>query len=345
MNRRKWLLPLIAAIVVPGAFLAWILLAGYTPDHNMSTFDASGKVAEDQLNLFWWIFWAAVFVFIIVEGAFVFAVFRFRARPGDAIPPQVHGHSRLEIGWTIAPAVIMAIVAVPTLITLWRIYDVPEQGDLEVEVVAHQWWWEFNYPALGVTTANEVHMPVDKKVVFTLKSPDVIHSFWIPKLGGKVDVVPGRANRMWLQGSEPGEYYGHCAEFCGESHAFMRFRAVVDTDDGFAAWVAKQKEPARPTSGLAATGEQLFMGKGLCLACHTVMGTNANAKAGPNLTHVGSRTTIAAGMLDNTEANLIKWLSDPNDLKPGNLMGTLITKGKFTEDELKALAAYLQSLQ
>ena len=184
----------------------------------MSTFDTSGPVARSQLVLFYWIFWAAVFVFVVVGGVILYAVIRYRRRPGDPDPPQIHGHKRLEIAWTILPGIVLAVVAVPTILTIFDNANSPEPGALTVNVVAHQWWWEFRYPSEGgadLVTANELHIPVDEVVNVTLDSTDVLHSFWIPKIAGKVDVVPNNLNTMWIQADEAGEYLGQCAEFCG----------------------------------------------------------------------------------------------------------------------------------
>ncbi|MBM3946152.1 MAG: cytochrome c oxidase subunit II [SAR202 cluster bacterium] len=348
MNGRGSLLPRAAAIILPGIFLLWLFLFGSDPNTHQSTWDPRGPVARLQLDLFWWIFWAAVFVYIVVEIALVYAIFRFRRRPGDGMPTQTHGNTRLEIAWTIAPSVILAIIAVPTVSALWKVLTLPNEGvRLEVNAVAHQWWWEFNYPSLGIKTANELHIPQDTVAVIHLESKDVIHSLWVPKLGGKIDMVPGRKNMLWLQGDEPGVFYGHCAEFCGEAHSLMRFRAVVHTQADFDAWVAAQRLPAAaPPAGQAATGRDIFMGKGACIGCHTVRGTNAQSPIGPDLTHVGSRLTIAAGILDNNHNNLVKWLANPEGIKPGNLMATVIGSNiKFTPDELNALATYLESLK
>jgi cytochrome c oxidase subunit 2 len=264
------------------------------------------------------------------------------------MPAQGHGNTKLEIAWTIAPAVILAVVAVPTVSTLWKVLNVPDHSNpLEVEVIGRQWWWEVNYPSLGVKTANEIWMPEDRVVHLKLTSKDVLHSFWIPKLGGKTDMIPNHPNEMWLQGDEPGLYYGQCAEFCGEAHALMRFRAVVATQADFDKWVANEKSNAMAsTTDIAKRGEAIFMGNtALCWTCHTVTGTKAQGTTGPNLTHVGIRNSIAGGILDNNEQNLAAWLRDPYGVKPGNLMGKVITKGKLSETDIAALVAYLQGLK
>ena len=346
--RPQWLMPLIAAIVLPMLFIVWMLVSGYEPNLNQSIFDAKGPVARIEGDLFWIIFWSAAVIFVLIEGILVYAIFRFGRKPDQGLPAQTHGHTPLEIGWTIAPAVVLAVVAVPTVKALWQIYDVPQDPNaLEITVTGHQWWWEFDYTKLGVVTADEVHFPQDKLVRLTLKSDNVIHSFWIPKLGGKLDVMPNHKNQMWLQGSVPGEYYGQCVEFCGESHAFMRLRAIVDTPADFDKWVAAQKKPAASAAGASKAGEDLFLGKGTCYACHTVDGLEkAKGKVGPNLTHVGTRTTLAAGIMDNNHANLVKWLSNPGAVKPGNFMANVIGKGvKLTPEETNALAIYLEGLK
>ena len=332
------------------------VLAGCTPEHSQSTFDTPGPVAESQLILFYWIFWAALFVFVVVVGALLYIVIRYRRRPGSADPPQIHGHTRLEIGWTILPAVVLAVVAVPTVIT---IFDNAQHfpNAMTVDVVAHQWWWEFHYahpddPNAKVVTANELHIPVGEIVNVTLDSKDVIHSFWIPKLAGKVDLVPNNLNTMWIQADELGEYRGQCAEFCGVAHANMRFRVIAESKPDFDAWLAGQARPAsEPVDPLALEGRDLFVGRALCNSCHTVAGERrARGTKGPNLTHLASRRHIAAGLLENTQANLRRWLEDPDAVKPGNIMAEealIYTEParRLTEPEISALVSYLQTLK
>ena len=335
--------------------LLFAILAGCTPEHQMSTFDTSGPVARSQLVLFYWIFWAAVFVFVVVGGVILYAVIRYRRRPGDPDPPQIHGHKRLEIAWTILPGIVLAVVAVPTILTIFDNANSPEPGALTVNVVAHQWWWEFRYPSEGgadLVTANELHIPVDEVVNVTLDSTDVLHSFWIPKIAGKVDVVPNNLNTMWIQADEAGEYLGQCAEFCGVAHANMRFRVIAETRQEFDAWLAAQAAPAvAPVGPLAQEGQALFEGDGRCWACHTVSGSErARGTKGPNLTHLASRGHIAAGLLENTQANLRRWLTDPDDVKEGNIMAKDAQvyndpEKRLTEPQISALVAYLQSLR
>jgi cytochrome c oxidase subunit 2 len=302
------------------------------------------------MDLFNVIFWVAVFIFVVVGGGLLYTVIRFRRRPGQGIPAQVHGNTALEIGWTIAPTLVLAVVAVPTLLALVYVSNAPKDS-LEVNVTAHQWWWEFEYPGLGVVTANELHVPVGKSVKVNLTSKDVIHSFWVPKLAGKMDIFPGKTTDMWFKADEGGEYFGQCAEFCGQSHAWMRFRVIVDTLEGFEAWVEKEgAQAAKPTTPEAERGAQLFLSKG-CIACHTISGVpGAVGVHAPNLTHLGSRSTLAAGIMEMNADNLRGWLTAPNDIKPGNIMSKeapVYTDPalSLSEEDIDGLVAYLQSLK
>ena len=367
--------------------LAPFLISACTPSHPQSTFDAAGPVAADQRFLFLFIFWVAIAVFVVVEGALIYTVIRFRRRRGQGLPEQVHGNRPLEISWTIAPAIVLVIIAVPTIMVLLDTQTTPEEcinGDTEkcinVEVIGHQWWWEFRYPDNGgLVTANELHMPAGKKVNFLLDSADVLHSFWVPKLGGKTDVFPAGGNQMWLEASEAGTFQGQCAELCGIAHAHMRFMVMVHPTpeipcvagryqpplvevstevlqsgcpmNTFEEWVEEQHANAVPpeTEG-AKRGEALFLSKG-CVACHTIRGNPVAAgKIGPDLTHFGSRSTLAAGLLTNTPANLERWLADPDEVKPGNIMtrDAPVYTGELDPLDLADIAelsAYLGSLQ
>jgi cytochrome c oxidase subunit 2 len=282
----------------------------------------------------------AAFVFITVEGALLYAVFRFRARPGDGQPRQIHGNTRLEIAWTLAPALILVVIAVPTIRTIFATQTEPPPNALRVRVIGHQWWWEFQYPDLGIVTANELHLPTGRPVALSLESADVIHSFWVPKLGGKRDAIPNRVNHLWFTIDEPGVYLGQCAEYCGTQHANMRMRVIVQTPAEFEQWVQAQKTVPQPTTAEAQQGAQLFA-RSACVGCHTVAGTPAQGKQGPDLTHVGSRTTLAAGIIPNTPENLARWLKDPQAIKPGNKMPTL----GLSDADIRLLVAYLTSLK
>jgi cytochrome c oxidase subunit 2 len=316
------------------------VLAGCTPANPQSTFDAQGPVARMQLRLFYIIFWAAVFVFVSVEGILLYTVIRFRRRPGQGVPPQFHGNTPLEIGWTLAPAVVLIVIAVPTVTTMFRLANPPSEDRIHVRVVAHQWWWEFQYPELGVVAANEMHIPAGRVVTLTLESEDVIHSFWVPKLAGKTDIIPTRKNTMWLQADAPGTYFGQCAEFCGIAHALMRLRVIAQPKEEFEVWVQVQRAAPEPPLGEAARGAQIFAA-GACVACHTLAGTPAQGRVGPNLTHFASRQTLGAGLLDRSPENVAKWLKDPQAVKPGNKMPNL----NLQDEEIRALVAYLESLK
>jgi cytochrome c oxidase subunit 2 len=295
-------------------------------------------------SLFELILWLAAFVFVTVEGWLVYTVWRFRARPGQARPKQVHGNTRVEIAWTIAPAVVLAFIAIPTVQTIFVIGGDAPHDSMKVEVVAHQWWWEFRYPELNVVTANELHLPVNRDVDFDLKSADVVHAFWFARLGGKRDVVPTHTNKIWYKTpAEPGPpegYLGQCAEFCGASHANMRMLAFVDSQADFDIWAKNQTAPAASPTPAAARGAETFQ-RSACIGCHTIAGTPAAGKVGPDLTHIGSRTTIAAGLLKNAPNEMARWLRDPPEVKPGSLMPKL----GMSENDIADLVVYLESLK
>ncbi|HEY3215654.1 MAG TPA: cytochrome c oxidase subunit II [Candidatus Eisenbacteria bacterium] len=286
------------------------------------------------------VFWVVV-IFVLVEGALIVAVIRYRNRPGLAEPRMIHGHTGLEIGWTIAPAVVLAFIAVPTVMTIFKTQSQAPAGALEVRVIGHQWWWEFRYPEYGVTTASELHVPVGRPVSVSLETADVIHSFWFPAMGGKRDVIPSHVNRMWFSADTVGTFPGQCAELCGTSHANMRMKLMVQTPQEFEAWVAEQKQPpVEPDSAsLAGKGKQVFLSAG-CIACHTIEGV-APGTIGPNLTHVGSRTSLAGSIFPNTPEHMAKWIEDPPARKPGAIMPKL----GLAPDQVTAVVAYLQSLK
>ena len=307
----------------------------------MSTLQARSDVARAILHVYAIITWTTAIIGVLVFVVLFIVLVRFRARPGDAsLPRQVRGHTLLEISWTIGPALALLIIAVPTIQVVFRTQSAATPPDaLQVTVRGWQWWWEFRYPDLGVVTANELHLPAGRRVVLHLEGPDVIHSFWVPQLGGKRDVIPGRRNQITLTAEQPGEYWGQCAEFCGASHANMGMRAVVQTAADFDAWVARQKAAAVEPSGPAADGKAIFAASA-CVGCHTVRGVSAGV-LGPDLTHFGSRRTLAAGMWPNTPENVAEWVKDPQRLKPGVKMPAL----GLSDEQAKAVAAYLTSLR
>ena len=277
-------------------------------------------------------------VFVVVEGLLIVSIIRFRKRREEDVR-QIHGNTSIEVVWTLIPAVLIAIIFTFTVRTM-NTLDLPG-GDVPVQVTGHQWWWEVRYPQAGVTAANEVHVPAGRSVDVSLASADVIHSFWVPQLGGKTDAVPGHTNRVTFLAATPGLYQGQCAEFCGLQHAHMRFDLVVESPAEFSAWLAHQAEPAaKPSTAAAQRGEQVFLANP-CAGCHAVRGTAALGAFGPDLTHLASRRMIAAGTIENTRENLDRWLRDPQAIKPGALMPTL----PLGDADRAALVAYLEGLE
>ncbi len=323
------------------------LLTACAQDAPQDFLEPEGPIARRADDLWNITFLIAAIIFVIVQGLLVYAIVRFRARPGREAA-QFHGNTRVEIILTVVPALILAGLAVPTVRTVMSLSQKPTGDVLEIKVIARQFWWEYQYIDLGVTTANEMHVPVDRPVYLTLEGDDVIHSFWIPKLTGKQDVVPGRVNNMQFEAERPDQtYLGQCTEYCGLSHANMRIRVETHSQNGFEDWVADQRRNALPPEPgtLAAEGEQLFMeGEfegGLCINCHAIDGTDAKATTAPNLTHFASRDTFAGAMFVNNSENLANWLRNPPGVKPGAKMPDY----GLSEEEIRALIAYLQSLK
>jgi len=289
--------------------------------------------------------WDAL-VFAIVIVVFLLAIFVFSTRVGEAAAPSSAASDlKLEVAWTLGPALILLMISIPTIRTIFRSQpNLPPNGSLKIEVVAHQWWWEFQYAGKDhIITANELHIPTGVPIRLRLKSADVIHSFWVPQLGGKRDVVPGQINELTFEATVPGMYPGQCAEFCGESHANMRFRVFVDSPRQFAEWEKAQSitpiAAAMITNPAAAAGAQIFSNSP-CTTCHRIDGVS-KGYIGPDLTHFGSRTTMAAGIERNTPAHVAQWITNPEHVKPGAQMPALGLSGKQLDD----LVAYLESLK
>lgn len=342
-----------------------LLLAGCAFDGPRSTLSPAGEVAELQLGLLTYTTWLSVGVVVLVLGTLIVALVRFRSRPTDkGLPNQFHGSVTVEAIWTFIPVVIVIIIAIPTVRAIWatEAHVEPLETDTVVNVTGYQWWWKFEYPELGITTANELHFPVGSRLVLNLDSADVLHSFWAPRLGGKRDLIPGQDNQLWLSANEPGIYLGHCAELCLGPHAYMRFRVIADTPEDFDVWVASFQALQAPElltdsaprtelliqdaadSALIDRGSQLFMQKG-CIGCHTIAGGIGGNTNYPDLTNFGLRTTVGAAVLENNIDNLAQWIADPQSVKPGNYMPTLWTADDpNTEEESRAIAAYLLSL-
>ena len=343
-------------------------------DAPQTTFSPKSDVAQRVHTLYILVTIMASLVGAVVIGALLYALFRFRSRGRGLAPAasQTHGNTRLEIAWTIAPFFVLILIGVPTIFAIARGASDPQPNALEVRVTAHQWWWEIEYPGLGaddpdnpggrlaLVTANEIHLPVGVQASIAVESEDVVHSFWVPQLVGKVDAIPGRVALLPpFTPQESGVFYGQCAEFCGLAHAQMRFRVVVESLAEFNTWVEALQTPADPPSGLAAQGHQLFMAKG-CAFCHTIAGTSTGTK-GPDLTRFGSRLTLGAGIMENNDENLRRWILDLRQFKPveeehSANPGTATFMLSFakmpadspfyvTENEAEAIANYLRSMR
>lgn len=413
---------LLRRITTTLALLALPLITGGWTSGPQSTFDTKGPVAKSQLEVFNVTVYVTFAIFFIVAGILAYATIKFKARPGTGekapVPDQGHGNPFIELGLIGASIAALVVIAVPTLKAIWYTYDVPEAeraNAYEVTARGLQWWFQFEYPHEQIegtgqlVTGNELVIPAGRPVRINLRTSDVIHSFWVPKLGGKVDMMPNRGNHLWLQADEPGYFWGQCAEFCGESHAVMRFRVIALGAEDFAAWLENQKKPARTVTApadakpvlasydmtpkkrnapgytadfdanpmaawtamqfpekdedavLVNQGRKLFAEKS-CVTCHAVRGHGASGVNAPDLTHFGSRTTLAAGLLENNKPNLHRWIVDPNNVKPGNKMYmgvngmagymTADDKGRMTkahikvnDTEARAIVEYLHSLK
>jgi len=284
-------------------------------------------------------------VFLIVAALLAYAVIRFGYREGDSRsePPQVYGSNQVEIAWTVVPILIVFVLAMSTARITSAVQDqrIPKDA-VNVTVIGHQWWWEFRYPDLKIVTANELHVPLStasqrKLTYLTLLSADVAHGFWVPQLAGKTDVIPNRTNRMWIDPKESGVYLGNCSEYCGTQHAKMELRVVVDTPEDFEKWVAQQQQ--RAPAAESSDNQRAFL-RSACIACHTVTGTPALGRLGPDLTHMMSRETIAATEVPMNANTLRDWIKDPQRLKPGNKMPTI----KLSDAQLDQMVAYLTTL-
>ncbi|CAN5768136.1 cytochrome c oxidase subunit II [soil metagenome] len=410
------------------ALIAVALTACNNAQYPNSVFHNHTEFNRDVGHLFDILLWLGGFVFVFVEGILLYTIFKYRRKSENDRPKHVHGNTTLEILWTAIPAVILAFIAVPTVKTIFKTQAVASSDALQVEVWGHQWWWEFRYPQYTMagngkldtlTTANELYVPVGRKVNFKLQTTDVLHSFWIPQMGGKRDLITNHVNYLWFTPDSVGEgaWNGFCAEFCGSSHANMHFKVFTVTPSNFDSWTKHQMSPAafgavamKPMPGAVAPvadsakpqaqtvqqagfvsfpreklpahviprtplpeglafNESLkgdpqrgldFMNKmgGGCIGCHAIAGNPMMmAKVGPNLTHVGTRTTIAGGIYPNDTQHLVRWIKNARKMKPGVLMPTLgageydgvtkafIPKTGLNDQQIADIVAYLQSLQ
>lgn len=316
--------------------LAALALSGCAGHESLNALDPSGSSAEKSLDLIKLSIFIMMGVFAVVISIYIYVLVRYRKRKGkDVMPKQVHGSAIVEIIWTVIPIILITVLAIPTVKYTFDMADTKASADsITIKVTGHQYWWEFEYPDLGIITSQELHIPVGKQVNFILEGKDVIHSFWVPALGGKMDVIPGRTNTLPLDAEKPGVYQGKCAELCGASHALMDFKVFAEEEEDFNKWVAQMQNPSPVQTASQKQGEELYRQN--CLGCHA--GTNPNVQ-GPDLTKFGTRTTIA-GILEHNEKNLKMWLMHAKEVKPGSLMPNI---DYLQPQEMEALVDYLMS--
>ena len=349
----KWRTP-VGRIVGVLVIVAGILLAAslctataYADNQIPSIFEPHSTPADSILHLSRFVLAITGLIFLVVATLLTYAVVKFRNKAGDAQrePAQVYGSTQIELAWTVIPILIVVVLFLATARVIHAIQDAPKPAAaVEVTAVGHQFWWEFRYPALGVVTANELHIPVSDPAHPTptflkLLSADTDHSFWVPQLAGKTDLIPNRVNEMWVDPHQIGIFLGQCAQYCGTQHAKMLLRVSVESTEDFKAWVNAQKQPANQDEREIA-GKRIFETTA-CVNCHTVADTNATGHFGPDLTHLMRRSTIASGAAENTKENLRLWIQNPDAIKPGSRMPAM----QLTDADLDALVRYLETLQ
>jgi cytochrome c oxidase subunit 2 len=295
--------------------------------------------AQAIVSLFGQYLIVAAVIFAVVAALVVYAIVRYRARPGGSEPPQSHGSRAAEITWTAIPLLIVLVLFVRTVRTM-AFVDAPQEPARAPDIVitGHQWWWLAQYPG-GAVTANEIHIPAGRRLLARVQAADVIHDFWAPQLGRKIDAIPGRASFVWLQADAPGVYQGTCSEFCGMQHAGMHFQVIAEPEADFQAWLVRQAAPPATPEGLAAVGERLYSER-KCGDCHAVSPSDTRPLIGPPLTHVASRMRLG-GDRANTPENMALWVNDPQSLKPGNRM----PDQHLAAAEAQAITAYMESLR
>ncbi len=311
--------------------------------HSLSTLDPRSSLAAPIVHLFWIVSIVMVAILSLVTVLVLYAAVRYKRQNGQGEPVQQFGRAKLEIAWTVGPILILAFIFVATIHAMNQSAPTAlsaRQPDLVI--IAHQWWWEARYTDTGVVAANEIHIPVGKRLYVRLESADVIHDWWVPQLGPKMDAIPGHPNFLWLEAESPGTYVGTCAEYCGAEHAWMRILVIAEAEADFEQWGSRQLQPAiqSSTTNDAQEGSKLFQ-QFTCSACHSVVSGATDIDIGPNLAHIAARHTLAAGRLENTPANLIKWLSNPQAIKPDSHMPNF----QLTDAQVRELAAYLETLQ
>jgi len=311
-----------------------------------SIFSPSSTPADSIYHLSLFVLAVTGVIFVVVFSLLAYAAIKFRRHADDdgREPPQIYGSNQVELAWTVIPVLIVVVLFLAAARVIHAIEDAKfPPGTVEVTAIGHQFWWEFQYPSQGFITANELHVPVSDRdhptpTHITLMSADTDHSFWVPKLAGKTDLIPNRVNHMWIDPHETGVYVGQCAQYCGTQHAKMLLRVVVESREDFDKWLANEKQPALEAASVA-EGRHVFESTA-CVNCHTIAGTNAKGRFGPDLTHLMSRATIASGAAENTKENLRQWIKEPDAIKPGCLMPAM----QMSEQDIDAVTAYLMTL-
>jgi len=325
----------------------WLLtLSSWLRDGKTSIFSPKGTPAHLIFGLSEFVLAITAAIFLTTGGVLAYVLIRFRQRvtDSDREPAQIYGSNQIELSWTVIPVLIVVILFLTTARAIFDTeYASKPDGALDVVVIGHQFWWEFRYPKLGIVTANELHVPVSDPhhptpTYLELSSADTVHSFWVPQLAGKTDVIPNRVNVMWIDPEGPGLYLGQCAQYCGTQHAKMLLRVYGQSQSDFDTWAAQQQQPAKQDAS-AAEGQAVFL-RNACINCHTISGTVAAGRFGPDLTHLASRDTIASGAVHNTGENLKKWIDNPAQMKPGCLMPPM----HLNDHDLDAVTAYLTTL-
>ena len=308
---------------------------------SQSVFEAASPQAEHIRSLTYGFIMAASAVLLLVIGLTAYMVIKYRAKEGSEEPQQTKGNRKLEIGMVGVPLLLVIGFFFWSLHIMSAVMPDTANHKPDIIITGHQWWWQATYPGTTVNTANEIHLPVGKKLLLQLDAADVIHDWWVPSLGGKMDMIPGVHNHLWVTINKPGIYEGTCSEFCGQQHAWMRIRVIAQTPTDYKNWLKEHSLiAAKAADTLARLGAALFRNAS-CSSCHSISGTGANGTEGPDLTHFGSRQTMLAGMMDNTTANINKWLTDPQKVKPGAHMPRFI----FGPDSVRAITAYLKQLK
>jgi len=344
-GRNAWWKLRVLVLILAGLSLSAASAADRSLVPSMFRPESTPAQSISQLSLFTLAITGAIFA--VVFGLIAYAAIRFRRRANDdgREPAQVYGSNPVEAAWTILPLLIVVVLALATARVIQEVQNAPRPTSaLDVQVVGHQWWWEIRYPKLGILTANELHVPVSNPrnrapTFIELRSADVAHSFWVPRLAGKTDLIPNRVNHMWLEPTRPGLFVGQCAEYCGTQHAKMLLRVYAHTPEDFERWVKDQQ--AIGASDPAVAAGRLVFERTACINCHSLNGTVGNGRFGPDLSHLMSRETLGSGALKNSPENLQAWIKSPNQFKPGVLMPAM----NLSSTELEQLVAYLTTLK